>query len=232
MRSPRRKAPSTTLASTMSGTRARPARVSMARALVSSRVSVSHPARSRASCAWRGVPRQHWAITGAGTGRYNAAEQQGAMAGPHPPLAVFGSDQRPGSVGDPGHAVRRAAGGWGDPGGPLVGFGDLVRRERAVLGLVLANPIQAFADDEFLPCGLGDPGAVGHPGVLRGGGDRGVELRGDGYGALLADGHDTAVAQRYDNLATAMAVGVGVAGPVRRGPSCGQLDDRGRGGCG
>src|SRR6476646_7570402 len=47
-----------------------------------------------------------------GDGRYDAAEQQGAVAGPHPPLAAFGSDQRPGIVGNPGHAVRRAAGGW------------------------------------------------------------------------------------------------------------------------
>ena len=41
-------------------------------------------------------------------GRYDAAEQQGAVTGPHHPLAPFGGDQRPGVVGDPGHAVRRA----------------------------------------------------------------------------------------------------------------------------
>ncbi len=44
--------------------------------------------------------------------RYDASEQQGAVAGPHSPLAAFGSDQCPGIVGDPGHAVRRVAGGW------------------------------------------------------------------------------------------------------------------------
>jgi hypothetical protein len=51
IRSPRRRAPSTTLASTVSVTRARPARVPVALALVSSRASTSHPASSRASCA-------------------------------------------------------------------------------------------------------------------------------------------------------------------------------------
>jgi hypothetical protein len=67
IRSPRRRAPSTTLASTMSAARARPARTPVALALVSSRPSTSHPASSRASCAWRDVPRQHWAMTEAGT---------------------------------------------------------------------------------------------------------------------------------------------------------------------
>ena len=44
---------------------------------------------------------------GGGDCRYDAAEQQGTMAGPHQPLTPFGGDQRPGVVGDPGHAVRR-----------------------------------------------------------------------------------------------------------------------------
>ena len=60
MRSPRLRAPSTTLASTMSLVRARPARVPVALAQVSSRVSTSHPAGSRANSAWRGAPSQHW----------------------------------------------------------------------------------------------------------------------------------------------------------------------------
>ena len=64
IRSPRRRAPSTTLASMMSVARARPARVPVALALLSSRTSTSHPASSRASCAWRGVPRQHYANWG------------------------------------------------------------------------------------------------------------------------------------------------------------------------
>jgi len=45
-------------------------------------------------------------------GRYDAAEQESAVTGPHHPLTSLGGDQRPGIVSDPGHAVRRAADGW------------------------------------------------------------------------------------------------------------------------
>ncbi|MHB1874749.1 MAG: hypothetical protein ACYCPF_07845 [Streptosporangiaceae bacterium] len=43
--------------------------------------------------------------------RDQAAQQQRPMACPHPPLAALGGDQRPGVVGDPGHADRRAPAG-------------------------------------------------------------------------------------------------------------------------
>ena len=80
MRSPRRKAPSTTLVPAMPATRARPARVPVALALVSSRVSVSHPARRRAGCAWRGASPALGYHRG-GDDRHDAAEQQGAVPG-------------------------------------------------------------------------------------------------------------------------------------------------------
>src|ERR1700722_16073353 len=48
-----------------------------------------------------------------GDGRHDAAEQQGAMAGPHRPLTALGGNQRPGVIRDPRHADRRVAAGWG-----------------------------------------------------------------------------------------------------------------------
>jgi hypothetical protein len=65
-RSCRRRAPSTTHASTMSVVAARAASEPTERAWPSSSASTWHPASSRASRAWRPPPRQDWATTGAG----------------------------------------------------------------------------------------------------------------------------------------------------------------------
>ena len=61
----RRRAPSTTHASTMSVVAEQAAGAPAARARMSSRVSVSQPGGSRDSRAWRLPPRQAWARTGA-----------------------------------------------------------------------------------------------------------------------------------------------------------------------
>ena len=73
-----------------------------------------------------------------------------------------------------------------DPGGPFVGFGDLVRGERAVLGLVLADRFQARPDDEFLPRGLGDPGAEPPDATLHELGKRSSVASPDGVEASMA----------------------------------------------
>ena len=162
MTSPRRRAPSTTLASTMSVVRARPTRVPAALALASSRVSTSHPAKRRASCACRGVPRQHWATQARGLSvpRGGAAGRDG---GPTSAAHLVRRRSAPRSrrslrSSGPPCAMRLT-----DPGSPFVSLGDLVRRERAVLCLVLADCCQAGPDSEFLPRGLGDPSAVAIP---------------------------------------------------------------------
>jgi hypothetical protein len=107
MTSPRRRAPSTTLASTMSLVRARPTRVPAALALASSRVSTSHPAKRRASCACRGVPRQHCATTGEGTVVLRGAAA-GHDGGPTSAAHLVRRRSAPGVVGHSGQAVGLA----------------------------------------------------------------------------------------------------------------------------
>jgi hypothetical protein len=66
------------------------------------------------------------------------------------------------------HAVLRAgyrAGMTKGGGGPLVGIGEFVRDERAVLAFVVRHGGEAGAEAELLAGGGYEPGAVGHPGI-------------------------------------------------------------------
>ncbi len=97
-----------------------------------------------------GVPRQHWATSGAGTvGTTRRSSRHGG--GPTSAAHPVRRRSAPWVVGDPGHPVRRVPDGWvtwrpirrprqSRPGG-----------EPAVLGLVLADRFQGRPDDKFLP---------------------------------------------------------------------------------
>src|ERR1051326_1088809 len=84
----------------------------------------------------------------------------------------------PGAVGDPGHALCLVPGGW---------VARAAHSPTAAISPGVNGPCSASywltassPDDEFLPRGLGDPGAVGQPGGRGGGGDLGGEVRRQG----------------------------------------------------
>lgn len=111
-----------------------------ARAWVSSRTSMSHPASSRARRACREVPRQDWARTGAGTTGTSRRSRSARCRAPQAPLAAVGGDQCAGVVGDAHQSVLR----WDAPAGALAaGRAPAVRAARPQRAMGTRSPRRA-----------------------------------------------------------------------------------------